>query len=182
MAAFEPDTSTQISTRADPRASGVGFTEALRRAFTNWSIHRRASRSEFWWYVLAWVGSSWLLGPLSRVTHTRLVEQICLLVEITLWLICLKVAACRFHDIGRSAWWLVLQVILGLVGSAMFIFGTFLGVAYLLTSGANHGLVRAGVVGVLVGVVLLVPTLIWSLVWLVLPGNAAVNRWNGEAP
>lgn len=73
-------------------------------------------------------------------------------------------------------------MIFGLVGSAMFIFGALLGVAYLLTGGANHGLVRAGSVGVLVGVVLLVPTVIWSFVWLVLPGKAVVNRWNGEAP
>lgn len=81
----------------------------------------RASRPEFWWWVLA----VFLLTALTQLIDAFLMapmlgfdvgsetagQPLSMLVSIILFLPGLAVAARRLHDIGRSGWWLFLYLI-----------------------------------------------------------------------
>ena len=57
----------------------------------------RASRSEFWWFVLFQVLVSLAAGMLGNVVGG--------LVNLALLLPALAVGTRRLHDIGKSGWW-----------------------------------------------------------------------------
>lgn len=143
-----------------------------------WSINRRASRSEYWWYVLAIAAFTFMLSIVTRAVHAHPLEQLAGLAELALWLLSLKVAACRYHDIGRSGWWLVLQVVLS-VGAAFALVlaaaGAFL---FLYTGASNHHLAHAAFAAGVVGGGVLLLTSTWMIIWLVLPGQPGPNRWS----
>lgn len=99
----------------------VTFKEAVERAilqnYCNFS--GRASRSEYWWYVLftAILGFviavvfSWSENALSIVSG---------LVNLALLLPGLGLCVRRLHDIGKSGWWLFLALI-PLIGAIILI-------------------------------------------------------------
>ena len=81
----------------------------------------RASRPEFWWWILA----VFLLTALTQLIDAFLMapmlgfdvgsetagQPLSMLVSLILFLPGLAVAARRLHDIGRSGWWLFLYLI-----------------------------------------------------------------------
>jgi len=77
----------------------MGFGEAIRVCFSKYADFRgRARRSEYWYFVLfcaiiRFVGI--FLGPLS------------IILGLALLLPQLAVAVRRFHDTGRSGWWIL---------------------------------------------------------------------------
>ena len=86
---------------ARPGLPTVGFGEAISRGFTNYfTFSGRASRPEYWWWVL----------------FTALVAIIPLSILAT-FIPSLALASRRLHDIGKSGWWQILPLgglILGL--------------------------------------------------------------------
>src|SRR3569832_548918 len=77
----------------------MGFGEAIRVCFSKYADFRgRARRSEYWYFVLfcaiiRFVGI--FLGPLS------------IILGLALLLPQLAVAVRRFHDTGRTGWWIL---------------------------------------------------------------------------
>ena len=63
----------------------------------------RATRSEYWWFVLCEV---LILGIASLISDT-----LPGLFALALVLPALAVGARRLHDIGRSGWWLLLMLV-----------------------------------------------------------------------
>lgn len=101
------------------------FGEAVRRAlFTNYcNFDGRASRSEFWWYVLF----TFILGlvvsiPLGMVLNPGgfLFGSVETFVGLLLLLPGLGVAVRRLHDIGKSGWWLLIGLI-PLIGAIVLV-------------------------------------------------------------
>lgn len=77
----------------------VSFGEAISRAFSNYAnFNGRASRSEYWWFVLF----NFILGCIPVV---NLIAGLALLIPS------LALGARRLHDTGRSGWWLLLGLI-----------------------------------------------------------------------
>ncbi len=81
----------------------------------------RASRSEYWWFVLAIIIGSILLSAIS--------ETLGAIFNLALLVPSLSAGARRLHDTGRSGWWqliglipllgwIVLIVLLALEGNA----------------------------------------------------------------
>ena len=78
----------------------------------------RASRAEFWWWVLA----VFLIGIVTQIIDAAIIgpmlgfedgdasagQPLSLLFSLAVLLPALAVAARRLHDIGRSGWWLLL--------------------------------------------------------------------------
>jgi uncharacterized membrane protein YhaH (DUF805 family) len=87
----------------------VGFMEAWKRKWTRWHRTGRASRSEYWWGVLAH-SLEWLV---VSILDTILTGS-CYNVLFWLWF-CISIvpATCqylrRFHDAGHSGRWVVVE-------------------------------------------------------------------------
>lgn len=96
----------------------MSFGDAIGEGFFNYAnFSGRATRSEFWWWVLfAFVVSlvtsvidlalfwGWTVGPLNTVTG------------IALFLPGLAVSVRRLHDTNRSGWWILITLtIVGII-------------------------------------------------------------------
>ena len=94
------------------------FTEAVSKCFKNcFNFKGRASRSEYWWFFLFIVMVNAVFEILTRIMYPSGLEYNILLVAILI-IICLflaiaqiAVAARRLHDIGKSGWFQLLELI-----------------------------------------------------------------------
>jgi uncharacterized membrane protein YhaH (DUF805 family) len=87
----------------------VGFGEAISQALKNiLTFNGRASRSAYWWIVLATtivgVGSS-IVGAAIHFTALQYI------VNVLIFLVILSLSVRRLHDINRSGYWLFLGLI-----------------------------------------------------------------------
>lgn len=97
------------------------FQEAVDSAVKNHycDFNGRASRSEYWWFVLF----TFILGVAFGLLRTILgdwVMYVNYIVSLALFLPSLGVAVRRLHDIGRSGWWILIGLI-PLVGAILLI-------------------------------------------------------------
>ena len=92
----------------------MNFQEAVKTCFSKYvDFSGRASRSEYWWFVLAYVIVAIVAGFIHEVVYG--------LVILAFLLPLLAVGARRLHDIGKSGWWLLLGLI-PLVGLVLLYF------------------------------------------------------------
>lgn len=101
----------------------VEFTEAIRSGFQNYvTFSGRARRAEYWWwtlfYILMSVVAAFADYALASSSRLPLVGLIFFLVAMLPYL---SVAVRRFHDIGKSGWWVLIPLI-PLVGSLLFLY------------------------------------------------------------
>ena len=79
----------------------VGFGEAIKRGFTNYfTFSGRSTRAEYWWWTL----------------FSSLVQAIPLvgwLIGLAVLIPSVAVTSRRLHDIGKSAWWMTVWLLLG---------------------------------------------------------------------
>ena len=87
----------------------VTIGEAFSKFWKTWSVEGRASRSEFWWVVLANSIVGFVLGIVGGIigadTALTGIYQLAALVPG----ICLGVR--RLHDVGKSGWFLLIGLI-----------------------------------------------------------------------
>jgi uncharacterized membrane protein YhaH (DUF805 family) len=82
----------------------MNFQQAVQTCFRKYvDFSGRASRSEYWWFVLADV----VLLVVASLIH----EFVYVLVALAFLLPILAAGARRLHDIGKSGWWLLISVI-----------------------------------------------------------------------
>jgi uncharacterized membrane protein YhaH (DUF805 family) len=82
----------------------MNFQEAVKTCFGKYvDFSGRASRSEYWWFVLAYVIVAIVAGFIHQVVYG--------LVILAFLLPLLAAGARRLHDIGKSGWWLLLGLI-----------------------------------------------------------------------
>jgi uncharacterized membrane protein YhaH (DUF805 family) len=110
------------------------------------------------------------LAPVEAVGYVVLLIQF--MAGVNLLLIAIR----RYHDRGRSGWWLLLQgtlaTVLAIVGIAM------IGGAALSSMGGATSDAQSFGAAALVALVLLLPISIWYIVWLSLPGKPEKNRFD----
>lgn len=106
----------------------MGFADAVRSVLGKYATFEgRASRSEFWYFVLFLVIVNIILNivDISVLGTTMHTEQgdigiISSLFSLAMLLPNLAVAARRLHDVGRTGWWLLL-VLTG-IGALVLLF------------------------------------------------------------
>jgi uncharacterized membrane protein YhaH (DUF805 family) len=110
----------------------MSFPEAIRSGFRLWSrTDGRASRSEYWWWVLfsllVWLVPGLLLGIPSGPTRlgSTILSLVFLAAVIVLIVPTLTLSIRRLHDTDRSGWWL-------LIGLLPYIGGIILLILYCL--------------------------------------------------
>lgn len=92
-------------------APGMGFVEAVRACFNRYvTFSGRASRSEFWWFILF----TFVVGTVAGMIDGGN-GLLSILVGLLIFLPQLAVTSRRFHDAGWSFWW-YLMVLLPVLG------------------------------------------------------------------
>jgi uncharacterized membrane protein YhaH (DUF805 family) len=86
----------------------MGFGEAISSGFSNYvRFEGRASRSEFWYWVLF----AFLVGVVTQIIDAVIGMPVTNAIAVLgLFLPNLAVAARRLHDLDRTAWWLLLAL------------------------------------------------------------------------
>ena len=80
------------------------FQEAIKTCFTKYADFKgRASRSEFWWFILFYAIVNLIAGSLSQTAQN--------IVLIALVVPYLAVCVRRLHDIGKKWYWILLGII-----------------------------------------------------------------------
>lgn len=134
----------------------------------------RASRSEYWWFVLFTSLISVAIIPLQRVFPT-VYNVLAYVFGLGLMLPQLGVVWRRLHDIGKSGWWyvgLTIAELLLCIPLLIIIIG-------LITQGSGPG-TGLGVVALICSL-LIVAIGILLIVWYCQPSQKGPNRY-GEEP
>jgi uncharacterized membrane protein YhaH (DUF805 family) len=96
----------------------MNMPQAIKSCFGKYVTFRgRASRSEYWYFVLFYLIASIVANILDTAIGARAFSSIVLVV---FFLPSLAAAARRLHDTGRSGWWLLLGFV-PLVGTIILI-------------------------------------------------------------
>ena len=92
----------------------MNFTQAVQVCLRKYvGFEGRASRSEFWWFALFQLIVGLVAGMIG--------ERIYAVVVLLLLLPSLAVGARRLHDIGKSAWFLLLHFV-PIIGTIVLIY------------------------------------------------------------
>ena len=82
----------------------MNFQQAVVTCFAKYvDFSGRASRSEYWWFFLAYL----VLAVVGSFIH----QYLYFIVVLAFILPMLSAGARRLHDIGKSGWWLLLGLI-----------------------------------------------------------------------
>ena len=187
-----------------PANGMVSFPQAIMLALRKYSdFSGRASRAEYWWWVLAlWIGNSifWNLDrSILSVSEEGAFSPFGSIFFLVVFLPSLAVTARRLHDLGRTGWWqvawgslvglgwipLAIGAFLSLIGGIGALIG---GIPDLISTwdfGEFFGNLLAALIGpVLVGFVitalLYLGTFIWWIVWMTKRGVAGPNRFGPD--
>jgi len=104
------------------------FIEAVKSALKNYvNFKGRATRSEYWWFVLFQVVAlaipyMLMLGEISRGLM-GLGTTLCVLISLALLLPGLGLSFRRLHDTEHSAWWLLISLV-PIVGGILLLIWT----------------------------------------------------------
>ena len=80
------------------------FGESISSCFSKYAdFYGRATKSEFWWWMLFVFLASAGTGMISPVLSS--------LLSLATLLPCLAVTSRRLHDIGRSGWWQLIALV-----------------------------------------------------------------------
>lgn len=154
----------------------VSFVEAAKGLITKWTFRGRASRSEYWFSSITLALLIFILRAVTGVIGVEAVGYVVLLVQTVLGINLLLIAIRRYHDTGRSGWWLLLQLGLYTILAAALIVMAL--VSLLAAFGGAASDAQSFGAAALVMLVLFLANNIWLIVWLSLPGKSEKNRFD----
>lgn len=86
----------------------MDFAQAVRSGFQNYvKFDGRASRSEYWYWALFSIVATMVAAVMDSVAGLGFFSGV---VSLGLFLPSIAVAFRRFHDMDRTAWWLLLSL------------------------------------------------------------------------
>lgn len=140
----------------------VDFVAAIKLYFANYANFKgRSTRAEYWWAML-------FVFLLSLVIQFIGSYTLWLIVTLGLMIPNWSIATRRFHDIGKSGWWVV-----GFTAAVWIIYGVSFGsmIAAVLNGADPVSAMMNSATSVGVGSILILVISIWALVWLVKPSG-----------
>ena len=136
----------------------------------------RATRAEYWWWVLAVViGSS---------IFTAVFAPLATIFSLAIFLPGLTVTARRLHDIGKSGWWQLAWVAIYL----MALISTAIGLVIFISSdelalnslSGDEGSLLPLLLGFAITLLIWLGVFIWSLICLISQGQADTNHYGPD--
>ena len=99
----------------------MSFAEAVKSVFSQYvNFQGRSRRSEYWYFCLFSFIVSTILSVLGQVTGNNIFNTIAGIFGIAILLPSLGVAVRRLHDIGKSGWFVLINLI-PVIGSIILI-------------------------------------------------------------
>ena len=94
----------------------AAMVQSVKRVLSRYATFSgRASRPEFWWWVLATFIAQLVTQALDAMLFGNLGDDpgqpISMVLALAIFLPGIAVAARRLHDVGKSGWWLLLALI-----------------------------------------------------------------------
>ena len=91
------------------QAAPLGFVDAVKRVVNKYAeFNGRASRAEFWWWILACFIVSGALSMVAGITGVKLFNIISGIFSLEVLIPTLAVSWRRLHDTGRAGgWWFI---------------------------------------------------------------------------
>lgn len=99
----------------------MDFQTAVKTCFAKYATFQgTAHRPEYWWFVLFLLIGNAIASLIDYVLFGTNVDPISALFSLGTLLPTLAVGSRRLHDIGRSAWWLLL-ILVPIIGTLVLI-------------------------------------------------------------
>jgi uncharacterized membrane protein YhaH (DUF805 family) len=161
----------------------MSFVEAVQTCFQKYVVFSgRASRPEFWYWILFYVLASFLIGTIDNILGVG--GWLRTLFTLAAFLPWIAVSVRRLHDIGHSAWFLLLLYglpVLGInaMGAALWLTGPIVTRTGQLVSAPSFSSMALAL-GV-VGVVLNLLGFVLSVYFFIKPGELQTNAY-GPSP
>lgn len=150
----------------------------------------RATRAEFWWWILATTLVSMALSAIdsfvSAIAGLYVYSPLSTIFALAILLPNLAVIARRLHDIGRSGWWQLLWFIIGIIGIIPLVAGIVVGVVAAFSGDPSwESLAKPSfwipvAAGLMVAFLIWIGLFIWWLVWMVKQGQAGANHYGPD--
>ena len=152
----------------------------------------RATRPEFWWWMLFIIVAGIVLGIIDRIIGGAIgAENFTLLGSmfgLATLLPGLAVTARRLHDIGKSGWWQLLWyaiwtltwVIVGVFVIALAFAFAIAGDFDVFARGDSVATMFIVILAVIAGAAATLGVMIWAIIWLVRPGDPGANRYGPD--
>lgn len=160
------------------------FPEAIKSCLRQYvGFSGRATRAEYWWWVLGTVVVSILLSILDGIIFgfEDGVQIISGLFWLATLLPSLAVTARRLHDIGRTGWWQLVWLAVGILGALPLVVMLVIALVSGLSGDFNWGVIIGQVVvGLLISLAIWIGLAVWEIWWLVTQGQAGPNRHGAD--
>ena len=150
----------------------------------------RATRAEYWWWVLATVIVSFGIGAvdgfINSFTGAYSFSPLSTIFGLAVLLPDLAVTCRRLHDTGRSGWWQLVWFAIAILAIIPVIVGVVVGLSGLLAGGEEWGEWWTAiswapvVVGFVIAFLVWIGLLIWWLLWMVKQGQAGPNHYGPD--
>ncbi len=153
----------------------VDFLTAIKLFFANYANFRgRSTRAEYWWVALFLVIVSLAFSMLK-------LNLLSTIFSLAVFIPSLAIAFRRFHDTGRSGWWVFAFYVVAWIGAAIML-GPL--VSIVITMANDPDALREAMLGyfanhpvaMFLGLILILAAGIWQLIILVMP-SAPDNKY-----
>ena len=170
-------TSEEASRGSSGEVPMVEFGEAIARGFQNYfSFSGRATRAEYWWFflftqIISFTGIIPFIGWIISIFGS-----------IAIIIPSISLASRRLHDIGRSAWWLLVWLLI--VGAwALWTIGLVTALTGLEETSSDEeawAIIGSWLLGAGVLILVNIGLGIWWLVWFVQKGDKGPNKYGPD--
>ena len=144
--------------------SRVGFGEAIGLGFKNYfNFNSRATRAEYWWFVLFY----FLLSLIPIVNW---------FVWIVFLIPSISLTTRRLHDIGKTGWWQLWYALAQIALWVTFIAGLFVGIATAISGESMAGMFVLSAAALVTAIA----TIVWFLIWLIRQGETGSNKYGPD--
>ena len=153
----------------------------------------RATRAEYWWWVLATVIVGLGLAAVDEFINLLTGNEFSPLTTIfglAVLLPGLAVTCRRLHDTGRSGWWQLAWYVIAILALVPIVVGAVIGILT-VEDWDDWGATISWapiVMGIVIALLTWIGLFIWEVVWMVRQGQSGPNQygpdpraWDGEA-
>ncbi len=165
---------------------GCPFSEAFLRFWQKYTVFRgRASRSEFWWWVLAAFGINIVLDILNTATDEKL-GFLATIWGLATLIPTLALSVRRLHDTNKPGWWVAIFYIAMVIGLIIMIIGggaaLYGGFRSLGSYDYGYGSMAAGGLGAaVIGALITLAGCVVYIVFMALPSKPEGARFDDGA-